>query len=715
MHFITMCSFEILMLCACSMIQGGVSLQVTETKNSGIQEADGKNSFDDSTRRKPIDRDTLHEDDPYSLNDDISRDKDYDTNTPPNPRHRRSIDRDLLSGNVPAEGNFSSTTNPPLAREVGQSPPTPSLFKEPNRTRKTKAHYARYAQKKKTNTSRDVTLKSELRVSKDLEKEEFTKQMNRPFLFSRPSGNSSASTPIDAVSDMENSSALNTSSGNSTVHQVTESPNRSPDHVKKAFGVGRTIPARAVEENKKSREYESSRRKSSLSGTVKVNKRLSDIQRKEKHASKRGRRQRNKSKSYRHRKKSSSPTPRRRHHNSERGNVRSEMSTTKYNKDAGAYIPGAALTTTTASIPLKLVPTHAHTEESSLDSEVSEDGSASCPNCPKAGVTEDDVRQLRLEMFQDLVMRKLRMTPADLYEDVDESAEQIPLLPDTVLEQTLRDNSWEEPGDDFYAKDQKIVISGKMSQDCISMHATGCYDFRLAGNLRGKVASAQLWVYKTGDRNDANGQTLIMYELERNRRNVLKRRNIIVREDTFLKEDWVTVDLTRVVRRWVERRRPQVKVAIRCKTCITRNPKALYGAKHGYTPLLMITYADNDERYRGKRSTDDEYCNPKTNCCKRPLVARFREINLHNIMYPRNLTVGYCFGSCNAINQFTFNHTMIKQRIRLGGHVDASMRIQLQPCCVPLQLKDALILTHSNGTVTRRLLPRVIVERCGCV
>ncbi|KAK3781001.1 hypothetical protein RRG08_046305 [Elysia crispata] len=71
--------------------------------------------------------------------------------------------------------------------------------------------------------------------------------------------------------------------------------------------------------------------------------------------------------------------------------------------------------------------------------------------------------------------------------------------------------------------------------------------------------------------------------------------------------------------------------------------------------------------------------------------------------------------SPSRVDRFTYNHTSIKQRVRWTQDISDQTREQLKPCCVPLHLLDTYILSVENNIIVRKVLPKVIVDRCGCV
>ncbi|KAH9523498.1 hypothetical protein Btru_040160 [Bulinus truncatus] len=339
-----------------------------------------------------------------------------------------------------------------------------------------------------------------------------------------------------------------------------------------------------------------------------------------------------------------------------------------------------------------------------------------CPTCGSSGLTEEDVKELRLNLFAGVLRQKLRLYNRD-FSPVEEQT--LPKLPEVVKEQTFKDDRVVEEKFEFYARDEEIIITGaEIGYECIKMNAnsTGCYTFDLKGNrVKRGIDSAFLWFYKTKDRHDVHKHELLLYELGLRRRfsGRLKEKSILARSELYIKEGWVSMELTIPVRKWVEQGGDKKILAIKCNTCATKHYKALYGVKEGYKPVLVIKYLKpkNDRREKRNAAT----CDPRTECCKRPLVADFNMINLHHIIRPKNMSIGFCYGYCDSIDQFTYNHTALKQRVRWAHNEGSTLRDQLRSCCVPLVLKDAFIITTEEGAIVRKLLPNVIVEKCGCL
>ena len=67
---------------------------------------------------------------------------------------------------------------------------------------------------------------------------------------------------------------------------------------------------------------------------------------------------------------------------------------------------------------------------------------------------------------------------------------------------------------------------------------------------------------------------------------------------------------------------------------------------------------------------------------------------------------------------FHYNHTLMMQRIRYGSYVPVNdtMRQRLQPCCVPVVLREASIMHYLNDGLDTQvsIVPNLLVEKCGC-
>ncbi|CAG5134995.1 unnamed protein product [Candidula unifasciata] len=345
---------------------------------------------------------------------------------------------------------------------------------------------------------------------------------------------------------------------------------------------------------------------------------------------------------------------------------------------------------------------------------------STCTTCSKSALMEEQVKAIRIDMFKELLAQKLRIDLNDttMQGAVNDGTPAVnpPKLPQAILEQTIKDNVNELEKDQFYARDEEIIIAGDdLGRDCPWPGATGCYRFNLKGKVKLAVAEAQLWFYKLKDTNDVKGQLFKVIHLNRSvvHCNLMYQRLIGV-DRNFVQEGWVKINITGELHKWLDTGKNSHVLAIRCSTCTAKSYTSLFGVKQGYKPLLVVKYSANNRLTRSKRS---QSCDPVSECCKRDLVVNFHEIRMAEIYEPRNLSIGYCYGSCNDGHQFTYNHTTLKQRLRLSSSYSSqpTMSEQLKSCCVPLVLKDTFIMATEGTDYVRKIVPKVIVETCGCM
>ncbi|KAH9523497.1 hypothetical protein Btru_040157 [Bulinus truncatus] len=346
-----------------------------------------------------------------------------------------------------------------------------------------------------------------------------------------------------------------------------------------------------------------------------------------------------------------------------------------------------------------------------LTDPTSDETKKDCPTCGSQGLSEEEVKELRMNMFADLLRQKLRMPEVpDGEEAVTQKA---PVLPTDLLKRIFRNDTPSDDAEGFYAIDDEIIIPGEdMSSMCDGLNMSGCYLFDLKNKFSSDIATAYLWFNRSHEKLGKWRQPhIFVYEIEVHSGTTLKRKIHLARNDLLNKNDWVTVNLTMSVRRWVGEGVKSKLLAIKCKNCGTAHSDSDTDIQMDYKPVLEIKYFKTKPEQRRKKNAN---CDPRTECCKRPLDVNFNSINMHNIVLPNSLSVYFCYGYCDGVNQFTYNHTALKQRVRWTGNLDASMREQLKPCCVPLVLKDAAIMVNENNDVVTKILPKVIVERCGC-
>ncbi|KAL8588381.1 hypothetical protein ACOMHN_028688 [Nucella lapillus] len=333
-----------------------------------------------------------------------------------------------------------------------------------------------------------------------------------------------------------------------------------------------------------------------------------------------------------------------------------------------------------------------------------------CPGCTETEMKQAEARELHKQVLKAQLLDKLRLVPTF------QKQPWPPKLPDQVFpdmaqgDQGLHD-------DRYYAIPTQLLLLGHDlgPRHRLKKPRTGTYQFDVGGKVQGEVRSARLWVYKMGDTNYVHEQTLVITELQRTRKRRLRERSLVARLDTHVQEGWVSFDVTRQVRRWIENRTPASLqlLAIRCKTCHHTNYRAIFGVKSHFRPVLVIRESRERPDPRERRSE----CDPSNGCCKFDMTVTFAELGIHEILRPLSIKADYCYGTCERPDAFHYNHTMIVQHMRFNSHADnATLREELQPCCVPVVLREATIYHYLNAGLDSQvsLVPNLLVDRCGC-
>lgn len=336
----------------------------------------------------------------------------------------------------------------------------------------------------------------------------------------------------------------------------------------------------------------------------------------------------------------------------------------------------------------------------------------SCPGCEKlqAGVTK--AKELRQMVLRDQLIDKLRLV------QVFKQRPWPPKLPDAVFPDAMQHDQ-PHYDDHYYAKPTELIIFGRdlPRRYRLRRAGTGSYQFGVTRKVQGRVTSAELWVYKMSDANDVHGQTLVITELHFSKRKRLRERSMVMRTDTHVQEGWMRFDVTRLVQRWVKNKTPESlqMLAIRCKTCHRTSYRAIFGAKSNFRPVLVVHEQSARAVVRERRASQ---CDPSVTCCRFDLQLNFRDLGIHEIFYPRTIKADYCYGTCDRPDAAHHNHTVLIQRHRFASfsHVNDTMRERLQPCCVPVVLREASIMHYLNDGLDTQVstVPNLLVDKCGC-
>nr|XP_022908098.1 growth/differentiation factor 8 [Onthophagus taurus] len=338
-------------------------------------------------------------------------------------------------------------------------------------------------------------------------------------------------------------------------------------------------------------------------------------------------------------------------------------------------------------------------------------------------VDESALTALRVEYIKNQILKKLRLkekpsVSADsLPKVIRENAYIIPKLYDED------DNYTEE----YYAKTTRAVIFPyEDAARCIRKirYPSACIPFQMSSGLQASdVSSAELWFYKLPDRLDDHNQTFVINEVAHwdSNKSFQKNQPLAIKE-TSITAAWLNVDVSYVVKNWLQYQdSPTHAINVVCKTCGNDKNQSPIAHDGDRKPFIVI-YTHNQERVkqhnRNKRQTD---CGPNSNeCCREHLYISFADIGWNDwILHPPGYNAYYCKGSCETAASLTLagsDHNHILNRIMLGKQHKKTTKLELKPCCAPTHYKPLqLLYMNDNKTITTKILPKMIVDSCGCM
>ncbi|KAH1029836.1 hypothetical protein HUJ05_002995 [Dendroctonus ponderosae] len=285
------------------------------------------------------------------------------------------------------------------------------------------------------------------------------------------------------------------------------------------------------------------------------------------------------------------------------------------------------------------------------------------------------------------------------------------------------------------------------------------------------VSTAELWFHKKADIMDAHNQTFIIYEVAHwDTNKSFQKTNPIAIRDTNIKEGWLKVDVTYVVKNWLDfQDSPIHAINVLCKTCGLDKSQSPVSFSGDLKPFLII-YTHSQQRRslmhrRPKRSSE---CKDSPNeCCRESLYVSFAEIGWNDwIIKPEGYNAFFCRGSCTTptaiMNSATHHNSILQQDFDLcfiflyglglrlfasprmleadflkvwdfshsqspisldticpkvmGKNNQRGSRPELTPCCAATQFQQLhLIYMDGNKTLTTKSLSNMIVETCACM
>ncbi|KAF7268463.1 growth/differentiation factor 8-like [Rhynchophorus ferrugineus] len=359
-------------------------------------------------------------------------------------------------------------------------------------------------------------------------------------------------------------------------------------------------------------------------------------------------------------------------------------------------------------------------EESSLENSVDEE----YENEPYSALSEEEFTALRIEYIKNQILKKLRLKEkpqiqlSDLPQPLKESEN---LFPDQDMDFISTYD------DDFYGKTtQAVVLPYEDEASCLRkvLFPSRCLPFQLPNDIHGPdVSSAELWFHKKRDIMDPHNQTFIISEVAHwdTNKSFQKTKPIAI-EETDMKEGWMKIDVTYVVKTWMDYPDNLIHaINVVCKTCGMDKSQSPISSLGDLKPFLIIYTHSQPKRTmihrRPKRSLDCSVS--KNECCRESLNISFADIGWDDwIIRPKYYNAYFCRGSCTtpmAIMNAATTHSSILQKVMTRGGLRGS-RPELTPCCAATQFQPLqLAYLNGNKTVTTKVLSNMIVETCGCM
>ncbi|XP_020294649.1 inhibin beta B chain [Pseudomyrmex gracilis] len=355
-----------------------------------------------------------------------------------------------------------------------------------------------------------------------------------------------------------------------------------------------------------------------------------------------------------------------------------------------------------------------------------------CADCEQNKINVNDpdllLTELRVEYVKHQILKKLRLSkPPEVSMPL--STLPKPLINGNVLELQPGTPLEEKPAENFYGKtDQIVVFPNQGAADSTmcrqnSNHITGfspaaCFTFYLPKEmLYVDVTLAELWFYKEQVENDDElNQTFVLSELDHWDQGGSFEKNIIMAIfETDVKEGWIKTDIKFMVKKWVDRHKLNHVVQIGCNTCSIDHDTAPVSFVQSKKPFLVIYTAPLPQRNRPKRFSN---CHPEMKeCCRDELYIDFRDIGWNDwILFPTGYHAYFCRGSCITAASLTVSGSQYNNIILKLLTKDGALKNKITPCCSPTQLAPLQMLyIDNNNTITRKTLPNMVVEACGCM
>ncbi|KAF5294836.1 hypothetical protein FQA39_LY00320 [Lamprigera yunnana] len=339
-------------------------------------------------------------------------------------------------------------------------------------------------------------------------------------------------------------------------------------------------------------------------------------------------------------------------------------------------------------------------------------------------VTEEELTALRIEYIKNQILKKLRLKKKP---NVSIANLPKPVTDDDNLVPKGYDQSTPSPFDDFYGRTTQAIIFPYEDQARCNKKMrfpSACLPFQLPSDIdAADLSTAELWFHKEPDQQDHTGQTFVITEVAYwdSRKNFQKTTPIAIHH-TNLTESWIKVDVSQVIRNWLDYQdSPIHAINVVCKTCGRNIRSSPVSFKLMFKPFLVIYTHSQQKRMTHKRIKRYSNCTPDSNeCCRESLYVSFAEIGWDDwIIQPAGYNAYFCKGSCTTVASVTLSasqHNSILHRVIYGPNKNSVRKLELTPCCAATQFQPLqLFYMDNNKTITSKILTNMIVEACGCM
>ncbi|XP_042231740.1 inhibin beta A chain-like [Homarus americanus] len=216
---------------------------------------------------------------------------------------------------------------------------------------------------------------------------------------------------------------------------------------------------------------------------------------------------------------------------------------------------------------------------------------------------------------------------------------------------------------------------------------------------------------------DGPSQTLTITEVTPTTHHATPQRTILAHKNTTVSSDWMEVDLSGAMGRWVASGRHQVMVEVSCSTC----QGSLYSMSHLPEHRSFIVVTTQQPQVRKRRSTQECPSLWGGGCCRASITVSVEEMGWDDWwVQPQSFTFYYCHGACqstaasaNAEGISRYNNLL--QMLVMRQAPGSSLQESLAPCCAPTSYSSMRVLYRlSEERVVQRDIPNLLVESCGC-